>query len=203
MTDVDPPLWTAILARIDPPLEKPTIDAVHEALGQVVGRGTVQRIRDGVDPSAKNMRKIAEHLGCLVGDLVDDPAGSPAPTAAGVALTLSHLTPIVQTRQVIWEDLKMVDLSSPVKAPLPDDAMGGQYPKGAVLEFDPTRPPRAGWPCLVRDGLGNFYCRDYVQGAGDHWQAVARSAGYLALDSIANRLQYIGGMSAVHYPAPA
>ena len=97
----------------------------------------------------------------------------------------------------------MADLKRPIKAPLPDDALGKDFPKGTILEFDPSRPPQAGWPCLVRDSQGNFYCRDYTKGAGDHWQALARSAGYLALDSIANGLKFVGSMSAVHYPAPA
>ena len=51
-----------------------SLDVVHARIG-VVGRGTLQRIRDGVPGTQmKSIQAIADHLGVPVADLMDDPA---------------------------------------------------------------------------------------------------------------------------------
>jgi hypothetical protein len=76
------PLWQAILARLDPAPEKLTIDSVHEAIGKkVVGRGTVQRIKEGVGIQLNAMTAIAERLGCDVTELIRAAEGEPVKVA--------------------------------------------------------------------------------------------------------------------------
>jgi hypothetical protein len=73
MTSDEPPLWRAILARLDPPPASTSIDSVTEALGGAVGRGTIQRIRDGVPgTSMKSLNAIAKRLGCSAGELLGE-----------------------------------------------------------------------------------------------------------------------------------
>lgn len=75
MTADEPLLWRAILARLDPPPESTSIDSVTAALGGAVGRGTVQRIRDGVPgTSLDSLNKIAKRLGCTASDLLEKAA---------------------------------------------------------------------------------------------------------------------------------
>ena len=76
--DTSPPLWRAILARLDPPPESHAIDAVLAALENVVGRGTLQRIRDGTGrPQMNVMRALASRLGCDVTELIREAGGAP------------------------------------------------------------------------------------------------------------------------------
>jgi hypothetical protein len=77
--DGAPPLWNFILARLDPAPLTMSLDGVHQAIGiKVVGRGTVQRIKEGGEISLKSMRALADRLGCDVSVLDNVSAGLPA-----------------------------------------------------------------------------------------------------------------------------
>lgn len=107
----------------------------------------------------------------------------------------NYSTPLV----VKWEGLMSADLSRPFELEVKDGSFGGEIPAGCVMRLDPNRQPRAGWPLLVRDKAGKFYLRDYQEGAGGRWQAVARVRGFAPLDSEDDGLQIIAVMKGVDY----
>lgn len=111
-----------------------------------------------------------------------------------VAHSVSDLQPIVTTQKVTWEGLSVADLSGKFELVLRDDALAPDYPTGTTIRFDGTRTPRPGWPVLVKDAVGAFYVRDYIEGAGGRWRAEARQRGYAAFDSQTDGLQLVGTM---------
>lgn len=90
--------------------------------------------------------------------------------------------------------------AEPFEIDVIDGVFGADYPPGCVMRMDPARPPRAGWPVLVRDKRGKHYLRDYQQAAGERWQAVARVRGYAPLDSVDDGLQVVATMMGVDWP---
>lgn len=92
------------------------------------------------------------------------------------------------------------NLNQPFELQVVDGAFGGDIPPGCVMRLDPERKPRAGWPVLVKDSTGAFYLRDYQEGAGGQWQAVARVRGFAPLDSIEHGLQIVAVMKGVEWP---
>lgn len=83
-------------------------------------------------------------------------------------------------------------------APLPllflltmqDDAIAEVVPKGRDYIFTTTdsTPPRSADVVLVRDAEGKFFARVYEEGRAGAWRAVALTAGYRPLDSVADGL---------------
>lgn len=123
------------------------------------------------------------------------------PPSRGVAQDLSQARPIVSLSRVTWEELQMgLTPNQPFELEVIDGAFGDDYPPGCTMLLDPKRPPRAGWPVLVKDSEGRHYLRDYQQGAGDRWQAVARVRGFLPLDSVDDGVVVIAVMKGVIYP---
>lgn len=75
-------LWVRLctLSRLDP--ASASVDRLHAALGRCVGRGTIQRISEGVPPRLSSLQRIAEHLRVNVDVLLrDTSATAPAPPA--------------------------------------------------------------------------------------------------------------------------
>lgn len=56
-----PPLWLAVCRNVSLP-PTTSVDRVHAAYENVVGRGTIQRIRDGGQPRFASVQAMAEHL---------------------------------------------------------------------------------------------------------------------------------------------
>ena len=111
-----------------------------------------------------------------------------------VAHVVSDFRPIVTLQKVTWEELMQADLSGRFELSLMDDALAPEYPVGTTIRFDATRKPRPGWPVLVKDSAGQFYVRDYIEGAGGRYKAEARQRGYAALDSVTDGLTLVGVM---------
>lgn len=99
-----------------------------------------------------------------------------------------------------WEELMGADLSRPFELEVVDGAFGAEIPPGCIMRLDPLRAARAGWPVLVKDREGTFYLRDYQEGAGGRWQAVARVRGFAPLDNVDDGLQVIATMKGVDWP---
>jgi transcriptional regulator with XRE-family HTH domain len=117
-----------------------------------------------------------------------------------VAHLVSDLRPIVNLQKVTWEALPVSDLSGRFEIDLRDDALAPEYPAGTAIRFDAKRPPRPGWPVLVKDSAGAFYVRDYIEGAAGQWTATPRQRGYASLDSVAHGLQLVGVMYGADWP---
>lgn len=127
--------------------------------------------------------------------------GPKRPPVLGMqAHTMSHPRPIVgQPIRVAWGDMSGADLGGKFEVELVDDALAPDYPAGTVMRFDAAKARRPGWPCVVRDLAGNFYIRDYEQGAGDDWRATARSRGFAPLSRAEHGLTYIAPMYGVDF----
>ena len=123
------------------------------------------------------------------------------PDNGGVAHDMSQARPIVPVPKVAWENLDMgLKPDQPFELEVIDGAFGADIPPGCIMRMDPNRPPRAGWPVLVMDKAGKHYLRDYQQGPGGRWQAVARARGFAPLDSTEDELQVIAVMKGVDWP---
>jgi hypothetical protein len=72
-----PDFWRRICRLASLP-EDASIDRVHAAY-PVVGRGTIQRLRDGNSPRMSSLLKIAEHLRMSPADLLAEAPGLRAP----------------------------------------------------------------------------------------------------------------------------
>jgi transcriptional regulator with XRE-family HTH domain len=57
-----PELWRQVCKLVGQPTDT-SIDRVHQAYGEVVGRGTIQRIQAGGMPRVASLAKMADYLG--------------------------------------------------------------------------------------------------------------------------------------------
>lgn len=153
------------------------------------------------DIPAKEYLAVASALGWSVDQLlserVSDSESEDHPAAEGsglpaLAQQLIHPEPIMVPRTIDWESLMSEPLPPFFRAVLPDDAMGIDYPKGAVVNFTTTElPARARDLVLVADADGDVHFREFQQGRGDKWQAVALVSGYAPLDSESDGLRVL------------
>lgn len=143
----------------------------------------------------------AEWLAKGVGDQAPR---TPRVTGAGKALAhlLSHARNTESLPRLKWEELMSADLSRPFELEVVDNALGDDIVIGCVARFHPagSRQPQPGRPVLVRDLDGNHYLRDYEQGPGKRWRAVARKTGFLPMDSEEFGLVVVAVMKGVDYP---
>jgi len=127
--------------------------------------------------------------------------GEPAPLHRGVAQEMSLARPSVSPQRVAWELLRMGAIpGGQFELVVQDEAFGADIPPGCIMRLDPDRPPRAGWPVLVKDKDGQHYLRDYQMGVGGRWQAVARVRGFAPLDSQDDGLEIVAVMRGVDWP---
>jgi len=94
-----------------------------------------------------------------------------------------------------WEDLeKMEQLPERFTVVMPDDALAGHIDKGTGLIFERDLAPAPGKTVLLADAEGHRFIRLYALVRGDHWQAQARAAGYVTLDSREHGLKVLATM---------
>lgn len=164
------------------------LGVTYQAVSKVL-KGTTNSL------TAANNDKAAKLLGVNPGWLA---IGEGLPVASeglpSVAHAMSELSRIVQLQELTWGDLMTADLSGRFALVLRDDALAPEYPAGTSIRFDSKRAPRPGWPVLVKDAVGAFYVRDYIEGAAGRWRAEARQRGYAAFDSQTDGLQLVGVM---------
>lgn len=122
------------------------------------------------------------------------------PDAGGPAHDMSLARATLDLPTLTWETLMEADLSQPFELAVIDDALAPEIFRGCVARLDPNRGPVAGRPVLVRDAAGNHYLRDYQQGPGGSWQAVARQRGFAALDSRADDLTIVAVLKGIDWP---
>lgn len=119
-----------------------------------------------------------------------------------VAHDMSQARNSESSLRIPWEDLMTADLSRPFELDVVDNALGDDIVIGCVARFHPAgaRAPTPGRPVLVRDREGNHYLRDYEQGPGKRWRAVARKSGFLPMDSEELGLVVVAVLRGVDYP---
>ena len=106
--------------------------------------------------------------------------------AAGVAHHLTHPKFDDELPLHQWEFILSVpasDLPKRFRAPMPDDALAPDTPRGLVLYFSTEVAPVIGNGVLVQDAAGGRHVRRYAQGLGDAWRAEARNTAYMTLHS--------------------
>lgn len=162
------------------------------AVGQVLNRKT--RMLDALNHTRAALLCGVDPLWLASGD-------GKAPQA-GQAHAMSHNQHIVTPTRIEWEELTVLDLDQPFELVVLDDALAPEIFKGCVAQFDPVamRKPVAGRPVLVRDKEGSHYLRDFEQGSGGRFLAVARQRGFSALDSEADGLLIVATMKGVTWP---
>ena len=167
----------------------------YQAVSKVL-KGTTKSL------TAANNDKAAKLLGVDPGWLAtgEGNASTSGDQKDPVAHSVSDLRPIVNLQKVTWEALPVSDLSGRFEIDLRDDALAPEYPTGTAIRFDAKRPPRPGWPVLVKDSAGAYYVRDYIEGAAGQWSATPRQRGYASLDSVAHGLQLVGVMYGADWP---
>lgn len=190
-------LWGAILGRLGLPPDA-SIDTVHRAIGGVVGRGTVQRIREGTTSTGLGIvERIAAQIGCDASDLLADaytpshvaseemPAYSRRPAAERVMLDrkghmqahgLSYKADTVPflTKE---ELMSGKDLPNAFKIELPDDALGAKAPKGTKATFE-RREAHWGDAVLLLDANNRPHVRVYRQSLDHEWEGYAANSDF-------------------------
>jgi hypothetical protein len=157
--------------------------------------------RFDASPSDLPQGHVLEALKKVV-EMLPDPTHTPRAIQIlkGVALDMSQARNYPAPPRLTWEGLMGATFDQPFELEVMDGAFGEDFPPGCWMLLDPARAPRAGWPALVKDRDGQFYLRDYVRGAGDQWQAIARARGFLPLDSFDHGLEIIAVMKGVSFP---
>lgn len=177
-----------------------SVGAFAKAMG--ITYQAAKKAADGKTRSltASNNERAAKLLGVNAGWLATGIGPRKPPPSSAMAHPLSDLSPIVQSvTRLKWETMTMGDMLDRFEVLLPDDALAPDFPKGTVMRFDSERPPKPGWPCVVKDAAGKFYARDYGVAAGAEWTATARSRGYAPLSSTADGLQFVASMYGVDF----
>jgi len=196
------PLWPIIcqLDGIDAAAPG-SLDAVHAALESCVGRGTLQRIREGGNPTLKSLTRIASQLGVDTSELLSQPNRAAEPRAQYAVSPLAHAVsqrqPIVSPRTLVWEDLVIDDVHGQFILAIVGDALAPHYLPGqsGIWEAGPTGKP--GQPVLLADAAGAFYLRLYEPRPGGSWAGVSQRVGHPELTPerhgvrVVARLRYV------------
>lgn len=188
-----PALWETICRAGGVPADA-SLDLVLEAYHHAVGRGTLQRIRDGDSPRTSSLQKLAEALGLDDWTRLATPPDGGAALAGSLDEPVDHQHPPLQTWE--WIVTKRGPLPPRFRCEVPDDALWssteGGTPKGTPVVFVATsQPPKPGTGVIVEDRTGARYLRVYRLGLGDHWTAAVRNPNYPALDSERDGLRIV------------
>jgi hypothetical protein len=108
-----------------------------------------------------------------------------------LAQELSHPTYTVTPGHIPWEQLMDRPLKPEFQTTAPDNAMAPDVPRGARIILITGVDPAPGDFVLVADATGAHYLREYKQLRAGHWQAHARNAAFLPLDSLRDGLRVL------------
>jgi hypothetical protein len=178
-----PPLWEAICraAAVDP---SSSVDRVHAAYASVVGRGTIQRIREGGSPRMESLSKMADQIGLHSVHSMLSPPKNRGALAHDMNPTAHDHPPLLTWEVIVNGGV----LPKRFRCEVPDDALWspteGGTARGTPVVFVTTdQPPVPGTGVLVEDKHGERYVRIYRQALSGAWLAAARNPNYLTLDS--------------------
>jgi transcriptional regulator with XRE-family HTH domain len=162
--------------------------------------GIAQSTLSEMEREGQSSGSIAQLAALYKVDAHELATGEPAPVGRGVAQDMSQARETMSLSKMTWGDLMGANLNQPFELDVIDDALAPEIFKGCVARLDPGRKPQPGQPVLVRDRNGQHYLRDYQQGSGDRWQAVARTRGFAPLDSVDDGLQLVAAVKGVDWP---
>lgn len=202
MTTTPHALWSIIcrLAGVDSKAPG-NLDAVHAALQGCVGRGTLQRIREGGNPTLKSMQRIAQQLGVEVSELLTSPNHVAEPRAAYGDSLLAHAVSqrqaMVSPSTLVWEDLVIEDIRGQFILAIVGDALAPNYLPGQSGIWEAGSTGKPGQPVLLADAAGAFYLRLYEPRPGGSWAGVSQRVGHPELTPeqhgvrVVARLRYV------------
>jgi hypothetical protein len=189
-------MWRTIceLANVDPEA-RGALDAVHLAVGEAVGRGTLQRITEGTQPRLASLTKLARALGTDAASLL---AGSPSKSGgvSQVDQAVSQRTAIVPPKELVWEDLVGAVFEGQFILAIKGDALMPQYMPGQSGIWQAGATAKPGQPVLIRLPGERFELR-YFEDRGATWAGVSQKVGHRDLTperdgaEIVARLRYI------------
>lgn len=113
-----PPLWVRLCAAAGIPPES-SLDTVHERVN-VIGRGTLQRIRDGVSGTQiKSIQAAADHLHVPIAALLDESTTQePEPAwSSGVERLVDELASLLDSLDLEGQDHAAKALAALAAAP--------------------------------------------------------------------------------------
>jgi hypothetical protein len=170
------------------------------ALGEVAGFTSQQMTNWKTrDVPAKHFAAIKDALGWSFDQLAGANAQrehgvQTATSDQGVAQSMS-LVEITVPSTIRWEDVEaMQKLPARFTVLMPDDSLAGHIEKGTGLIFETALAPSPGKTVLIEDADGHRFVRIYAIVRGEHWQAVAKSSGYVSLDSKQHGLKVLATM---------
>lgn len=181
----DAPIWQAIctLLHIDPH-SRGALDAAHTALHEAVGRGTLQRIKDGVEPRVASLNKIADALGVDRASLLTPAWHTTRETRAEyggiptqIAQDIAAREKIALPKKYTWEGLMKESIEGQFTLPIADDALAPSYMPGQGGIWQAGASARAGQPVLIWLPGDRFVVRFYEQ-RGPSWAGVSERVGH-------------------------
>lgn len=192
-------LWRNLcrLVSVDP-TARGALNAAHSAIGASVGRTTLQRISEGVQPRLSSLTKIARALGVDVSELLGNGNFVHESYRASLQLAhaVSHRERILPTKQRVWEDLVREPIEGQFILAIKGDALAPQYLPGQLGIWQAGPTARAGQPVLLRLPNDRFELRIY-EDRGETWAGIALKAGHRILTpehhkaEIVARLRYL------------
>lgn len=114
-----------------------------------------------------------------------------------LAHALSHRTPIVDSRTLVWEDMVIEDVTGQFLMAIVGDALAPDYLPGQAGIWEAGSEGRAGKPVLLVDERGDFFLRLYEPRAGGSWAGISQRVGHRTLTPEADgariiaRLRYL------------
>jgi hypothetical protein len=104
-----PELWVAVCGHVKLPVEA-SLDRVRAAYGDVVGRGTFQRIQAGGQPQMASLAKMAEQLRIKPEALIAGPGPRRPPK------TFADRHEVTESDWALLQDIKTAAFESEIKA---------------------------------------------------------------------------------------
>lgn len=185
-----PPIWITVcrLADVDPSAPG-SLDAVHGALLNCVGRGTLQRMQSGGYPSLKSLEKIAHQLDVPWTELIAGHEAArkhyrlaePTPHYGALAHPASYLQPMMPPRTLVWEDLVVKELQGQFVLAIQGDALAPHYLPGERVVWEAADFGRPGRAVLLLGPGGEFHLRLFEPRGPGRWAGVSSRPGYREL----------------------
>lgn len=176
-----PLIWLNICSalRIDPH-GRGALDAANAALENAVGRTTLQRIKEGIEPRTSSLHKIARKLGVPAAQLLSHTHANEDHVEyrfSAIAAAIEERVTISLPPTKIWEDLVLEDIHGQFILTLPDDSLAPGYLPGQHGIWQAGNTAKPGQPVLIALPGGQFVIRIY-EARPTGWAGVSQRVGH-------------------------